>query len=327
MSSLSVKDIIGLAAHNNTISIPSGNTLQVADKMTVGELEIPVWTTGTRPSNPSVGNIGFNQSDEVQKIEYWSGTDWLGVGETTYQDGVTQGLVLWLDPNKQGGFSGNVVIDHSSTMGDVNIQNRSTDWTLQTESSTGLTCIYNNSNRTSNAGINVPMNNGWNKQIATIEMWIRPTGDYTGGLGWFNNSDGASYTNNSNWFWWGTWDTSNAHYARWGNASTCCNDLSYSSFRNDYPLNQWFHWVLAWNTTQGRANLYKNGSVLQTKTNIPTNVTSSNPTNTGQIFNGHNRSDNMQFKGWCSQYRIYNRELSVSEVNQNYTTYAGAHNL
>ena len=144
MSSLSVKDIIGLAAHNNTISIPSGNTLQVADKMTVGELEIPVWTTGTRPSNPSVGNIGFNQSDEVQKIEYWSGTDWLGVGETTYQDGVTQGLVLWLDPNKQGGFSGNVVIDHSSTMGDVNIQNRSTDWTLQTESSTGLTCIYNN---------------------------------------------------------------------------------------------------------------------------------------------------------------------------------------
>ena len=124
----------------------------------------------------------------------------MGVGETSYLDGVTQGLVLWLDPNRQGGVNGNIVTDHSNTMGDVNIQNRSSDWTIQTESSTSLKCIYNNSNRTSNPGINVPMNNGWNKQVATIEMWIRPTGDYTGGLGWFNNSDGNGYTNNSNWF-------------------------------------------------------------------------------------------------------------------------------
>ena len=263
----------------------------------------------------------------MEKVEYWTGEEWLGVGETSYRDGVTNGLVLWLDPNRQGGYSGNVVTDHSNTIGDVNIRNRSNDWSMTTEGSTGLVCIYNGSNRTSSAGINIPMNNGWNKQTATIDMWIRPTGDYTGGHGWFNNSDGNGYTNNSNWFWWGTWSNSNNHYARWGNSSTCCNDLSFGSFQNYYPLNTWFQFSLAWNTTQGRATLYKNGSQINSKTNIPTNVTASNPTNTGQIFNGHQRGDNMQFKGWCSQYRIYNRELSAGEILTNYDTYKAAHNL
>ena len=295
--------------------------------LTNGRLDLPVWTTGTRPGSPVIGTTGYNSSSDMEKVEYWTGSEWLGVGETSYLDGVTNGLVLWLDPNRQGGYSGNVVTDHCSTMGDVNIRNRSNDWSMTTESSTGLVCIYNGSNRTSSAGINVPMNNGWNKQTATIDIWMRPTGDYTGGHGWFNNSDGQSYTNNSNWFWWGSWSNSNNHYARWGNSSTCCNDLSFGSFQNTYPLNVWFQWTLAWNTTQGRATLFKNGVQINSKTNIPTNVTTSNPTNTGQLFNGHSRGDNMQFKGWCSQYRIYNRELSAGEVLTNHNTYKAAHNL
>ena len=307
-------------------NVTNTGTIEVAN-LTNGRLDLPVWTTATRPSSPVIGSQGYNSSEDMLKIEYWTGAEWLGVGETSYLDGVTNGLVLWLDPNRQNGYSGNVVTDHSSTMGDVNIRNRSNDWSITTESSTGLVCIYNGSNRTSVPGINVPMNNGWNKQTATIDIWIRPTGDHTGGHGWFNNSDGASYTNNSNWFWWGSWSNSNNHYARWGNSSTCCNDLSFSGFQSTYPLNTWFQFSLAWNTTQGRATLYKNGVQINSKTNIPTNVTSSNPTNTGQLFNGHDRSDNMQFKGWCSQYRIYNRELSAGEILTNYDTYKAAHNL
>ena len=295
--------------------------------LTDGRLDLPVWTTGTRPSSPVVGTVGYNSSDDMDKVEYWTGEEWLGVGETSYKDGVTNGLVLWLDPNRQGGYNGNVVTDHSSTMGDVNIRNRSNDWSITTESSTGLICIYNGSNRTGSAGINVPMNNGFNKQTGTIDIWMRPTGDYTGGHGWFNNSDGNGHTNNTNWFWWGTWSNSNYHYARWGNSSTCCNDLSFYGWHNYYPLNTWFHLVLTYNTTQGRVTLYKNGSQIANRTNLPTNITSSNPTNTGQIFNGHQRGDNMQFKGWSSQYRIYNRELSAGEVLTNYDTYKAAHNL
>lgn len=307
-------------------NVTNTGTIEVAN-LTNGRLDLPVWTTATRPSSPVIGSQGYNSSEDMLKIEYWTGAEWLGVGETSYLDGVTNGLVLWLDPNRQNGYSGNVVTDHSSTMGDVNIRNRSNDWSITTESSTSLVCIYNGSNRTSVPGINVPMNNGWNKQTATIDIWIRPTGDHTGGHGWFNNSDGDSYTNNSNWFWWGSWSNSNNHYARWGNSSTCCNDLSFSGFQSTYPLNTWFQFSLAWNTTQGRATLYKNGVQINSKTNIPTNVTSSNPTNTGQLFNGHDRSDNMQFKGWCSQYRIYNRELSAGEILTNYDTYKAAHNL
>ena len=295
--------------------------------LTNGRLDLPVWTTGTRPTSPVQGTAGYNSSSDMEKIEYWTGEEWLGVGETSYKDGVTNGLVLWLDPNRQGGYNGNVVVDHSNTMGDVNIRNRSKDWSITTEGSTGLVCIYNGSNRTSSAGINVPMNNGFNKQTGTIDIWMRPTGDYTGGHGWFNNSDGDSYTNNSNWFWWGSWSNSNNHYARWGNSSTCCNDLSFYGWHNYYPLNTWFHLVLTYNTTQGRVTLYKNGSQISNRTSLPTNITSSNPTNTGQIFNGHQRGDNMQFKGWSSQYRIYNRELSAGEVLTNYDTYKAAHNL
>ena len=295
--------------------------------LTNGRLDLPVWTTGTRPSSPVQGTAGYNSSSDMEKIEYWTGEEWLGVGETSYKDGVTNGLVLWLDPNRQGGYNGNVVVDHSNTMGDVNIRNRSNDWSITTEGSTGLVCIYNGSNRTSSAGINVPMNNGFNKQTGTIDIWMRPTGDYTGGHGWFNNSDGNGYTNNSNWFWWGSWSNSNYHYARWGNSSTCCNDLSFYGWHNYYPLNTWFHLVLTYNTTQGRVTLYKNGSQISNRTSLPTNITSSNPTNTGQIFNGHQRGDNMQFKGWSSQYRIYNRELSAGEVLTNYDTYKAAHNL
>ena len=295
--------------------------------LTNGRLDLPVWTTGTRPTSPVQGTAGYNSSSDMEKVEYWTGEEWLGVGETSYKDGVTNGLVLWLDPNRQNGYSGNVVTDHSNTIGDVNIRNRSNDWSMTTEGSTGLVCIYNGSNRTGSAGINIPMNNGWNKQTATIDIWMRPTGNYTGGHGWFNNSDGNGYTNNSNWFWWGTWSNSNYHYARWGNSSTCCNDLSFYGWHNYYPLNTWFHLVLTYNTTQGRVTLYKNGSQISNRTNLPTNITSSNPTNTGQIFNGHQRGDNMQFKGWSSQYRIYNRELSAGEVLTNYDTYKAAHNL
>jgi hypothetical protein len=52
---------------------------------------------------------------------------------------------------------------------------------------------------------------------------------------------------------------------------------------------------------------------------MPTNIPNTNPTATGQLFNGHTRGDNMQFKGYCSIYRIYNSELSAAQIYQNFT--------
>ena len=36
---------------------------------------ITTWTTATRPSNPAIGQEGYNTTDNVR--EYWNGTIWI----------------------------------------------------------------------------------------------------------------------------------------------------------------------------------------------------------------------------------------------------------
>ena len=60
---------------------------------------------------------------------------------------------------------------------------------------------------------------------------------------------------------------------------------------------------------------------------MPTNITNINPTNTGQLFNGHVRGDNQQFKGYCNTYKIYNRALTPQEIQQNYNATKGRFGL
>ena len=67
--------------------------------LTDGRLDLPVWTTGTRPSSPVVGTVGYNSSDDMDKVEYWTGEEWLGVGETSYKDGVANGCLLYTSPS------------------------------------------------------------------------------------------------------------------------------------------------------------------------------------------------------------------------------------
>jgi hypothetical protein len=229
------------------------------------------------------------------------------------------GLILDLDtfyPDSYSG-SGTTWQDLSGVMGNVNVQNRSLDWSFVNDSGINLKVLRNTQNRTSSPGINIPMNNGFNKQTGTLELWIKPEINYTGGHGWFVNSDGNGWTNDANWYWIGTWENSILLYVRHGNSSTCCNDLTISSFQNSYPLNVWQHWVVTWNTPAGTRSIYKNG-VLVTSGSVPTNVTNTNPTTTGQMFNGHTRTDNMQFKGSCSVYRMYNRPLTLAEIQTNF---------
>ena len=326
MSSLSVRDIQGIAAYSNTVRIPSGNTLSFD-----GNLKVPVWSTPTRPATPTQGLIGYNDTTKI--FEIYTGTEWRNAGYSkTYPDlPVSAGLVLHLDANRtlaNGtiGYAGNTWLDQTNIIGNVNIRNRSSDWSFVTEPATNLVCVFNNTNRTSSAGIDIPVNNGFNKIEGTIEIWVRPSDKY-GGHGFFNNSDGASYTNASNWLWWGTWSNSDCVYFRQGNASTCCNDLSTCSFSGNYLVDQWQQFVMTWKSDTGRATMYRNGSVMYSTTSLPTNPPNSNPTNTGQLFNGHTRTDNMQFKGYCSQYRIYNRELSGTEVASNWNAFKTTHGL
>lgn len=244
------------------------------------------------------------------------------VTENEFGNVVTDGLILHLDSQYRQSYprGGTTWYDLSGVIGDVNINNNSDDWSFQQDPETGQYCIYNINNRASgnSPGIDIPMNNGFNKVEGTFEAWLKPMGDLTGGHGWFNNTDGTTATNADNWFWIGTWDTSNAFYFRQGNPGFCCNDVFTSGFPTYYPIGEWHHWTVTWNVAAGRGTVYRDSTVFLSRTDLPTNIPNTNPSNTGQIFNGHVRADNMQFKGYSSIYKLYNRELSASEVTQNF---------
>lgn len=82
MSTLSVHEIQGITAYNNTILIPSGNTLSVSGSLNVsnGGLNIPTWSTSTRPLSPVVGTLGYNLSEDKQVLEIYDGSDWVALG-------------------------------------------------------------------------------------------------------------------------------------------------------------------------------------------------------------------------------------------------------
>lgn len=273
-------------------------------------------TQAQRPGSPVTGMMRLNTT--VGKLEFYNGSVWRDFENS---GPVNDGLVLYLDASVSGGVDGYTWKDLSNTIGDVNIRNRSNDWSFATDTASGQLCCYNTSDRVdgNDPGINIPMNNGFNKNNGTIEIWLKPTGNHTGGHGWFNNSDGSTWTNNSSWFWIGTWSTSDTLYFRQGNPATCCNDVTIGSFRtNWYPLNEWHHWTITWSTSDRRTSIYRDGRLVTRRTNMPTDISTGNPTNTGQLFNGHERGDNMQFKGYCNLYKIYNKELDHEEVLRNF---------
>jgi len=321
-----------LSTNTGGVIFPSNLTTSATlsvNTFTPTQFRLPYWTNSTRPSSPAPGTIGYNS--EVSKAEVWSGTAWTLIQSSTasaYPSGITSGLVAHFDANRPGGYSGTTWVDHSSIMGSVNIQNRSSDWSFQTDPATNLICCYNNSNRTNGPGINIPMVN-FPKGTGTLEMWLKPT-SADGGCGWFVNGDGNNYTNNNNWFWWGEWDNGNCFYHRQGSGSQgCCgNDNSgcVSWSNNVMPRNQWHHLVLTWvsNGNPYQSRIYVNNNLYQTK-GLSSDIGSGLLDTTGQLFNGHGRGDNMQYRGYCSIYRIYNRALSDAEISTNWNTFRSRH--
>ena len=241
---------------------------------------------------------------------------------------VRDGLVLHLDASLVDSYprTGTTWYDLSGVMGDINVQNRNADFSFQVEPQTNTYCLFNSTNRTGSGGpgININLTRGFNKAAGCIELWIRP-GEMTGGHGWFVNADGTDNTNGDNWFWFGGWESNNNIYFRQGNPGFCCNDVSSGDWRSTgrYVQDVWMQLAVTWDTKTRRAIIYRNGYPVYSNFSLPTNIGMVNQlsSNIGQLFSGHARGDNMQFKGYCSMYRIYNRELTRFEVEHNFLTY------
>ena len=231
------------------------------------------------------------------------------------------GLVLHLDASDPSSYSGSGYVwnDLSSTIGNVNVRNRNNDWSFTTDSATGLTCVYANADRAANSGIDIPNNNGFNKAAGTIECWVKPVG-YGTGHGIFVNSDGETYTNASGWMWIGAWSTGRMYFRLSPNSGTYQKIVS--SWTTTYsPVNVWKCYAFTWDLSARYIRLYVNGALVDEEAGLSSGIPTTNPTTTAQLFNGHDRTDNEQWKGYCNIYRIYNRPLSGTEVLSNFTVF------
>ena len=166
MSSLNVHDINGISTYGNEVRIPSGSNLNVVgevDAATVDistRLDLPVWTNATRPANPAIGTMGYNNdANETKQMEFYNGTEWVNIDKTEIMGlPVTTGLTVWMDgdtwnsgSNRWDDKSGNN--NHSSnTVGTVT----KGTWTGGSGASNTFSYIYGNTN----AGVRVT--NGWN---------------------------------------------------------------------------------------------------------------------------------------------------------------------
>jgi len=71
MSNLRVKNLLGVSYDNYEISIPSGHNLRID-----GNLQIPFWTTTTRPTEVEIGMVGYNTSTQAFEIYIGGSNPW-----------------------------------------------------------------------------------------------------------------------------------------------------------------------------------------------------------------------------------------------------------
>lgn len=168
--------------------------------------------------------------------------------------------------------------------------------------------------------IQVPLSTALNKTEGTMNFWVYPT-RYNGGNGYFVNREDAT-ANAVDWMWIGPY--SDTFYFRFGNGSDCCsNDLSFSSVSSVIPLNTWTNMCFTWKIN-GTSAIYKNG-VIYTSRSIG-NIPSTNPASNGRIGLGHANGDNY-YNGKMPSVTIYNRQLSPSEVAQNFNALRGRYGI
>lgn len=292
MSSLNVHDINGISTYGNEVRIPSGSNLNVQGEIDAGtvdinsRLDLPVWTNSTRPSNPAIGTMGYNNDgNETKRMEFYNGTDWVEIAKQEIMSlPVTTGLQAWFDGdswsssnNRWEDKSGNN--NHTSnTTGSVVKGN----WTGGSGASANFPYIYGNT------GAGVRITNGWNNGGNYTFFHVTR---YTGG------SRGRIWQGLSgNWLS-GHWSSRRAvfYHEGWLNSGSQgslddwvqCTD-SRSLVRYNRGANQW----------SSGGNYSPNGVAI-------------NNAGSGGCCNSNERSD------WaCAEVILYNRTLSTDEMLQ-----------
>lgn len=221
---------------------------------------------------------------------------------------VKNGLICSYDLSNVKSYpgSGSTITDMVNTMGSGTLNS------FAYNSFAGGTAYLGTNNTT--GGISMSLTN-FSKTVGSIEIWAYSTSwNQANGL-FVNRSDNGA--NASDWLWMGVWDNGNNFYFRLGTSAGCCNyDNVLTSWSTSYhSVNTWGHYVCTW-MTSGQSRIYFNG-VLINSVNLP-ELPITNPSSTGLFGNGHGSGSNSCWNGYLGPMRIYNIELTASQVWQNF---------
>ena len=176
-----------------------------------------------------------------------------------------------------------------------------------------------------NSSISVPLANSLNKSAGTIECWINPTA-YSSSNGIFINND-VPTANPVDWIWIGAWSSGSLLYLRIGNGTSgTVQDATLSSFSTTHaPTGTWTHLACSW-LDGGNSEIYINGIDVGGRTG-PLTVASTNPATEGRIGLGHDSGATGSWNGKIDQFKSYNRQLTATEVLNNYHATKGRYGL
>ena len=205
---------------------------------------------------------------------------------------VTDGLVFYVDAGNSNSYPGS-----GTTWTDLVGSNDSTLTNGPTfDSGNGGSIVFDGTNDYVNVS-NISTNDFSGE--ATLLCWLAcdsntPSADQTGIFGWGSSSTRSHYT----------WTNGNAYFDTFRSARV--DNFSLSSLDRTTP-----HLLVITTKSGGNWNLYQNTTLVKTTTAEST-IVWDNPTI------GADGNEQWRFQGKFFVFSLYNRELSASEILQNY---------
>lgn len=315
MSILTLRDIQGLSAFQNTVRIPENHNLETfGNLISNGKLEannslkIPVWSTETRPIVPEIGLIGYNTSEDVKAVEIYDGEEWVPIGSSGFKIDIPEnGLSLYLDATNTLSYpgSGNTWFDLSGNKRDFN-------W-VSTPNYTGGSQPYFatlNNRCTGPASNSFGINNNSGYTIFLISKQLSLVS--TSAFKFYKNNLGGSSGRGI--FTHCTWSDSVVYFDQGG----CCGADTRTNV-NSGGASDWTIWTFRRLTNSSTRSISKNATTLITNTAAATTIDLDGrgvDLGSSDEYGGNSSTWNAQIGGFI----VYNRGLSDQEITTVYNT-------
>ena len=224
---------------------------------------------------------------------------------------VTDGLVLALDAADTNSYpgSGTSIIDltgsgENGTMTNMNASNHNSDGYFTFDGTDEYFTVTKSNFFTS-----------YSQQI-TMEAWVYIPSSATWSNGNFGNIFTRGYYDGSHGLWRGQTDNRIVFFCRQTGDSSAVQSVA------DISRDTWYHLVGVWN---GGTKIYVNGELIDSDSGSLGDTENSGSLGSFEIGRNTAASGNLgnYFEGRQAAHKIYDRELTASEVKQNFNALRG----